>query len=127
MGSHEVVSKGYIFTKTSQMASIGAFFTSTYYTKQLNPSLNSSASHVVNYSQQPACQEDMEPFKGDLRTHEHLTSPRNKPQLKQPRQLSASILARNVSQCVHLLFDGEICVLLLCAWKLAFLKIQSHI
>ena len=32
MGSHEVAGKGYVFTKTSQMASIGAIFTSTYHT-----------------------------------------------------------------------------------------------
>ena len=30
MGSHEVVGKGYVFTKTSQMASIGAIFTTTH-------------------------------------------------------------------------------------------------
>ena len=34
-GSHKVVGKGYVFTKNSQMASIGAIFTSTYQTKQL--------------------------------------------------------------------------------------------
>ena len=37
MRSHEVAGKGYVFTKTSQMASIGVIFTSTYHTKQLNP------------------------------------------------------------------------------------------
>ena len=58
-GSHEVASKGYVFIKTSQMASIGAIFTSTYHTKQLNPWPNSSASRVVNYSRLSACQEDM--------------------------------------------------------------------
>ena len=58
-----------------------------------NPWPNSSASRVVNYSWLSACQEDMEPFKGDPSTHGHLTSLRNKPQQKQPRQLSASILA----------------------------------
>ena len=45
-----------------------------------------------------------------------------KPQQKQPRQLSASILAWIVSQCVQLSFDGEKCVVLLCTWKPAFLK-----
>ena len=112
-----MVGKGYIFTKTSQMASIGAFFT-TYHTKQLNPWPNSSASRMVNYSQLSACQEDVEPFKGDPSTHGCLASLRNKPQQKQPGQHSASI----VSQCVQLSFDGEKCVLLLCAWKPAFLK-----
>ena len=90
MGSHEVAGKGYVFTKTSLMASIGAIFTSTYHTKQLNPWPNSSASCVVNYSRLSACQGDMEPFEGDLSTRERLTSLRNKPQQKQPRQLSAS-------------------------------------
>ena len=63
MGSHEVAGKGYVFTKTSQMASIGVIFTSTYHTKQLNLWLNSSASRVVNYSQLSACQGDMQPLK----------------------------------------------------------------
>ena len=57
-GSHEVAGKGYVFTKTSQMTSIGAIFTSTYYTKQVNPWPNSSASRVVDYSQLSACQGD---------------------------------------------------------------------
>ena len=50
MGSHKVVGKAYVFTKNSQMASIGAIFTSTYQTKQLNLPPNSSAIRVVNYS-----------------------------------------------------------------------------
>ena len=91
MGSHEVAGKGYIFTKTSQMASIGVIFTSTYHTMQLNPWPNSSASRVVNYSQLFACQGGMQPFEGDLYTRGRLTSLRNKPQQKQPGQLSASI------------------------------------
>ena len=104
------------------MASIGAIFTSTYHTKQLNPWPNSSASRMVNYSRLSACQGDMEPFEGDLSTRGRLTSLRNKPQQKQPRQLSASIHAWIVSQCIQLSFDGEKCVLLLCAWKASFLK-----
>ena len=82
MGSHEVAGKDYVFTKTSQMASIGVIFTSTYHTKQLNPWPNSSASCVVNYSQLSACQGDMQPFEGDPYTRERLTSLRNKPQQK---------------------------------------------
>ena len=117
--------KGYIFTKTGQMAPIGAIFISTYHTKQLNPWPRSSASCVVSYSWLSACQGDMQPFEGNPRTRGHLTSLRNKPQQKQPRQLSASILAWIVSQCVQLSFDGEKCVLLLCAWKAYFLK-SSH-
>ena len=93
MGSHEVAGKGYVFTKTRQMASIGVIFTSTYHTKQLNPWPNSSDSRVVNYSQLSACQGDMKPFEGDpyAYTRGRLTSLRNKPLQKQPGQLSASI------------------------------------
>ena len=91
MGSHEVAGKGYVFTKTSQMTSIGVIFTSTYHTKQLNPWPNSLASRVVNYSRLSACQGDMQPFEGDLYTRGRLTSLRNKPQQKQSGQLSASI------------------------------------
>ena len=122
MGSHKVADKGYIFTKTSQMASIGVIFTSTYHTKQLNPWPNSSASRVVNYSQLSACQGDMQPFEGDPSTCGRLTSLRNKPQQKQPRQLSASIPGCIISKCIQLSFDGEKCVLLLCAWKAFFPK-----
>ena len=74
VGSHKVAGKGYVFTKTSQIASIGVIFTSTYHTKQLNPWPNSSASRVVNYSQLSACQGDMQPFEGDPYTHGCLTS-----------------------------------------------------
>ena len=108
------------------MTSVGAIFTSTYHTKQLNQWPNSSASRVVNYSRLSACQGDMESFEGDPSTRGRLTSLRNKPQQKQPRQLSASILAWIVSQCIQLSFDGEKCVLLLCAWKASFLK-SGHI
>ena len=82
MGSHEVAGKGYVFTKTSQMASIGVIFITTYHTKQLNPWPDSSASRVVNYSQLSACQGDMQPFEGDPYTRGRLTSLRNKPQLR---------------------------------------------
>ena len=95
------------------MAFIGVIFTTTYHTKQLNPWPKSSASRVVNYSQLSACQGDMKPFEGDPYTRGRLTSLRNKPQQKQPGR-------------VQLLFDGEKCVLLLCAWKPAFLK-SGHI
>ena len=49
-GSHEVVDKGYISTKNSQMTSIATIFTSTCHTKKLNPWPNPSASHVVIHS-----------------------------------------------------------------------------
>ena len=88
MGNHEVVGKGYVFTKTSQMASIGVIFTSTYHTKLW---LNSSANRGVNYSQLSACQGDMQPCEGDLDTHGHLSSLRKGPQQKQPGQLSTSV------------------------------------
>ena len=91
MGSHEVAGKGYVFTKTNQMASIDVIFTSIYHTKQLNPWPNSSASRVVNYSQLSACQGDMQPFEDDPYTAVGLTNLRNKPQQQQPRQLSVSI------------------------------------
>ena len=74
LGSHEVAGKGYVFTKTSQMASIGVILTYTYHTKQLNPWPNSSASRAVNYSQLSACQGDMQPFEGDPYTLGRLTS-----------------------------------------------------
>ena len=80
----------------------------------------------MNYSQLSACQGDIQPFEGDPYTCGCLTSLRNKPQQKQPRQLSASIPGWIVSQRVQLLFDGEKCVWLLCAWKPAFLR-SGHI
>ena len=84
MGSHEVAGKGYVSTKTNQLASIGAIFTSIYHTKQLNPWPNSSASRVVSYSCLSACQEDMQSFEGDPITRGRLISLRNKPQQNQP-------------------------------------------
>ena len=108
------------------MASIGAIFTSTYHKKQLNPWLNSSASRVVNYSQLSLCQGDMEPFEGNPSTRGRLTSVRNKPQQKQPRQLSASIHASTVSQCIQLSFDGKKCVAVVCVEGI-FSQIRSHI
>ena len=44
---------------------------------------------------------------------------RNKPQQKQPGQFSASIPGWIVRQCIQLLFDGEKCAWMLCAWKVA--------
>ena len=71
-GSHKVAGKHYIFSKSSQMASIGVIFTFTYHTKQLNPWPNSSASRVVNYSWLSACQGEMQPFESDPDTRGHL-------------------------------------------------------
>ena len=66
--------KGYVFTKTNKMASIGAIFTSTYHTKQLNPWPNSSTTCVMNHSRLSACQGDMQPFEPDPSTRGRLTS-----------------------------------------------------
>ena len=65
--------KGCVVTKTSQMASIGAIFTTTYHTKQLNPWPKSPVSHAVKYSQPSACQGDMQPFEGNVSTCGRLT------------------------------------------------------
>ena len=73
----------------SQMTSIGAIFTSTCHTKQLNSWPNSSASRVVIQSQLSACQGKMGPFKGHLSTHGHpsthghQTGLRKRPECKQ--------------------------------------------
>ena len=91
MGSHEVVGKGYVNTKSSQMVSIGAIFTFIYNTKQLNPWPNSSASRIVNYSLLSTRLGEMQPFEDDLSTRGYLTSLINRPQQKQPRHLSPSI------------------------------------
>ena len=74
------------------MTSSGAIFTSTYHTKQLNPRpTHQPVVYIVNYSQMSACQGEMELFKDDPSIRGRLTSLRNKPQLKQPGQLSAPI------------------------------------
>ena len=104
--------KGYVFAKTSQMASIGVIFTSTYHTKQLNPWPNSSASCVVKYSQLSACQGDMQPFEGDPYTRGCLTSLRNKPQQKQPEQHQHQYLAEllvNVYSCCLMVKSVSCC------------------
>ena len=91
MGSHKVVGKAYVFTKNSQMASIGAIFTSTYQTKQLNPCPNPSASSCGELQLLSAYQGNMELFESDQSTYGCLTILRNKTQQKQPGQLSASL------------------------------------
>ena len=50
------------------MTSIGAIFTSTCHTKQLNPWQNSSSSRVVIHSRLSACQGKIGPFKGHSST-----------------------------------------------------------
>ena len=105
MGTHEVVGKGYVFTKISQMASVGAIFTSTYHTKQLNPWPNSSASRVVNHSRLSACQGDMEPFEGNPSTRGRLTSLRNKPYTAKAAKATFSI--NTCLNCFNI--DSETC------------------
>ena len=100
LGSHKVAGKGYVFTKTSQMASIGVTFTSTYHTKQLNPWTNSSASRVVNYSQLSACQGDMQPFEGDPYTRGRLTSHSKSSPGNFQHQYLAELLVNMYSYCL---------------------------
>ena len=78
--SHEMAGKGYVFSKNSQMTSIGAIFTSTYHTKQLNPWTNSLANHVVIHSWLSACQEKIGLFKGQPSTHGSQTGLRKRPE-----------------------------------------------
>ena len=99
LGSHKVAGKGYIFTKTSQVASIGVIFT-TYHTKQLYPWPNSSASRVVNYSQLSACQGDMQPFEGDLYTRGRLTSHSKSSPDNFQHQYLAELLVNVYSYCL---------------------------
>ena len=91
MGSHEVAGKGYVFTKNREMTTIGAIFTSTCHTKQLNPWPNSSASRVVIHSRLSACQRKMGPFKGYPSTRGHQTGLRIRPERKQTVQLLAVV------------------------------------
>ena len=79
MGSPKVAAQRNVSTKATQMASIGAIFTSSYHTKQLNPWQNSSAGRMVNYSWLSGCQRDVEPFEGDPSTCGCRTGLRNKP------------------------------------------------
>ena len=71
----------------------------------------------------------MKPFEDPPSTCGHMTSIWNKPQQQQPGQLSASSLTSYfflVNSYVQLSFDGEKCVLLLCACKAIFLR-SGHI
>ena len=128
MGSHKVVSKGYVFTKNSQIASIGVIFTSTYHKKQLNPWPNSSASRVVNYSWPSFCQGDMEAFVGDPNTRGHQTNLRKSHSKSSLGNFQHQYLAELlVNVYMQLSFDGEKYVLLLCAWKVTFLNQVTYI
>ena len=83
-----MVVKGYVTTKTNQMASIGVIITSTYHTKYIDTWPNSSASCVMSYSWLSACQGVMQLFEDDPCTLGHLAILRIKAQKKQPRKLS---------------------------------------
>ena len=87
------------------------------------------ASRVVNHSQLSVYQGEMEPSEDHPSTHGCLTSLRKKTQQKQPGQLSAPVPACLNCQlmCMYSYrIDGEMCVLLLCTWKVSFFK-SSHI
>ena len=125
VGSHKVAGKSYVFTKISQMASTGVIFTFTYIShKQLNPWPNSSASCVVNYTQQSACQGMkvtlalVDIWQASATSHSK-SSPGNFQHQYWPGWIVINMYS-------YILFDIEKCVLLLCEWKPAFLK-PGHI
>ena len=95
------------YTDNSYMVFIGAIFSYTYHTKQLNIWPNSLVSRVANYSWLSACPGKMEPFKDNPSIYKGLTNFRSKPQLKQAGHLSAPIRIWIVSYCVQLLFGGK--------------------
>ena len=113
------------------MASIGAIFSSTYHTKQLNPWPNSSASHVVVYSWLSGC-----PCRGDgaiQRSPEHLrmsdTNLRNKPQQNQLGNFKYQYLPKNLLANVyryHVMVLKSVLLLCVCVCKPAFLT-SNHI
>ena len=115
MDRHKVTAKGYINTVNGQMVSISAIFTSTNHTKQPNPWPNSSANRIANYSWLCACLGERKPFKGRLSTRGHLTSH------------SKSILGNLQYQCLpELLYSYRLMEnLLLCVWKMDFLKSRN--
>ena len=113
-------------TKSSQMASIGTIFTSKKHAKQLNSWPNSSASHMVNYNWLSACPGEMEPFKHHQSTHGYLTSLRNKPQQKQPRQLSTVILPELLVNVYGYCVMMKVCLAVV-YMEASFSQIQSQI
>ena len=104
------------------MTSIGAIFTSTCHTKQLNPWPNSSASRVVILSRLSACQGKMGPFKDYPSTRGRQTGLRKRPEWKQTVQLSAVVNTYPVGVLIQLTDGDEKCVLKLCAYKTPFGK-----
>ena len=110
----------------SQMASIGAIFTSKYQTKQLNSWKNLSASHVVIHSRLSTCQGRMGPFEGQPSTRGHQTGLRKRPEQKQTVQPSAVLKICAVAQLMKLTNGDERCVLKLCVHKTSFGK-SGHV
>ena len=115
-----------MFTKNREMTTIGAIFTSTCHTKQLNPWPNSSASRVVILSRLSACQGKMGPFKDYPSTRGRQTGLRNRPESKQTVQLSAVVNTYPVGALMQLTDGDEKCVLKLCMYKTPFGK-SGHI
>ena len=95
-------SKGYIFTKSSQITFTGVIFTSTCHTKQLNPWIKSSASCVVIHSELSTCQGKMGPFEGHLSTCGHQTGLRKRPEWKHTVQPSAILNRCSVGPLMYL-------------------------
>ena len=114
--SYEVLGKGYVNTKISHMASIGAICTSTYHTKQLNPWPNSSASHVVNYVQLAVC---LSRGHGTIwRQPEHLRTS-DKPQKQDTAKAAWAILSVNTwlnckSMCKAIIWWWKVCLAIMC-------------
>ena len=111
------------------MASIGAIFTSTHHTKQLNPLPNSSANRMVNHSSSCLL------VKGrwsHLKTGLALVDVWQASETSHSKsslgnfQHQAWIVIFLVNRYVQLSFDGEKCVLLLCVCKVIFLR-SGHI
>ena len=76
-GSHEVADKGYVFTITSQIASIGAHFHLSISHKAAKSMAILITSRMVNYSWLSASQRNIQPFEGDTSTRGRLSSLRN--------------------------------------------------
>ena len=107
------------------MTSIGAIFTSTYHTKQLNPWPNLSTNHVVNHSQLSACQGGMEPVEKHLNARGRPTSLRNKPQQKQTGNFQPQCLAEQLVNVYSHCLMVKVCFAVLCM-EASFSQIQSH-
>ena len=104
------------------MASIGAMFTTTYLTKQLNQWPNSSSSCVVNYSRLSAFQGDMEPFEGDPSTCKCLTSHNKSNLVDFQHQYLSTLLV--IVYSYHLMV--KVCLTVV-SMKASFSQVGSHL